>query len=38
MKNQTINLNDLDEWKSDNYHQDYIARTGYVQNINCNFS
>jgi len=37
-ENQTINLNDPVEWKSDNYHQDYIARNGYVQNIDCNFS
>lgn len=37
-ENQTINLNDPVEWKSDNYYQDYIARNDYVQNIDCNFS
>jgi len=37
-ENQIINLNDPVEWKSDNYHQDYIARNGYVQNIDCDFS
>lgn len=31
-------MNDPVEWKSDNYHQEYIVRNGYVQNIDCNFS
>lgn len=31
-KNQTINRNDPAEWKSNNYHREYIARNGYKQN------